>query len=557
MISRRTSAQAVAGTGRKLVLAGCDPFIAGGALLLAVTLHPGTVAAGDIFRLVGIAAIPTVAVMFPLVGAYDGTSMLKPVRWIARAWAAFLLVFAVMVVAVYLLKVGHELSRWVMLGWLGLTLSGMAALRLTVAAVLRRRYARKPATRLLLAGPLPSVLAFASHIDEHPDIGLGVAGFAFSDAAPSSHGPVPSVAIEELPEACVRLGIDRVVVCSGLGDRTLVQRVVRDLLPTAIPIQFAPDFEALPVFCLQPMELAGRPLLTLTGSPMGTRARALKWAEDKVLGALFLLLASPVMLAVAVLIKITSPGPVLFVQERHGLGGRVIRVFKFRSMRAARPGEGPASPSAALEPKRPDTEDASLAAVTRDGVDVGPVPLAEDGSDPGTPNPGTGIHRRRSRIEVTGTVDPDTRRTVRTPAPAPPTRAATGDARPDDFKQATKGDPRITPLGAFLRKSSLDELPQLLNVLRGDMSIVGPRPHALRHNEQFTGDIADLMRRHYVKPGITGLAQISGARGETRTVVDMRKRVQYDLEYIRTWSLWLDMRIIAMTLVKGFINRQP
>ncbi len=153
-------------------------------------------------------------------------------------------------------------------------------------------------------------------------------------------------------------------------------------------------------------------------------------------------------------------------------------------------------------------------------------------------------------------MDPDTGRTVRVDR-GPSPRSATGDATPDDFKQATKGDPRITPLGAFLRKSSLDELPQLLNVLRGDMSIVGPRPHAIRHNEQFTGDIADLMRRHYVKPGITGLAQISGARGETRTVVDMRKRVQYDLEYIRTWSLWLDLRIIAMTLVKGFINRQP
>ncbi|MFM2091364.1 MAG: GumD protein [Planctomycetota bacterium] len=554
MISRRTSAQGIAGNGRKLVMAGCDPFIAGGALLLAVMIHPGTVAATDLFRLIGIASIPTVAVIFPLMGAYDGTSALKPVRWIFRAWAAFLTVFALIVMTIYLLKVGHELSRWVMLGWLGLALSGMAALRLTVAAVLRHRYALRPATRLMLVGPVPSVLSFASHLDEHPDLGLGIAAFAFSDAAPSSRGPVPAVSIDELAGTCTRLAIDRVVLCTGMGDQSLIQRVVRDLLPTAVPIQFAPDFEALPVFCLQPMEMAGRPILTLTGSPMGARARALKWAEDKVLGALFLLIASPVMLVVAVLIKLTSPGPVLFVQERHGLGGRVIRVFKFRSMRAARPGEAPMAPSAALEPKVQAADGATLAAVTRDGIEVPPTPLAMDGSDAVGPGAGTGIHRRRSRVEVVGAVDPETRRTVRTPAP---TRAATGDAKPDDFKQATKNDPRITPLGAFLRKSSLDELPQLLNVLRGDMSIVGPRPHAIRHNEQFTGDIADLMRRHYVKPGITGLAQISGARGETRTVVDMRKRVQYDLEYIRTWSLWLDLRIIAMTLVKGFINRQP
>jgi putative colanic acid biosynthesis UDP-glucose lipid carrier transferase len=140
-----------------------------------------------------------------------------------------------------------------------------------------------------------------------------------------------------------------------------------------------------------------------------------------------------------------------------------------------------------------------------------------------------------------------------------PYRAADGsaDPTPDDFKQATVGDARITSIGNFLRKTSLDELPQFLNVLKGDMSIVGPRPHAIRHNQQFAGSIAELMRRHYVKPGITGLAQINGARGETRTINDMRRRVDMDLAYIRNWSLWLDLKIILLTPIRGFINQQP
>ena len=132
-----------------------------------------------------------------------------------------------------------------------------------------------------------------------------------------------------------------------------------------------------------------------------------------------------------------------------------------------------------------------------------------------------------------------------------------GDLNPDDFKQATSHDPRITPLGRFLRKTSLDELPQFLNVLTGDMSIVGPRPHAIRHNQMYTDNIGELMRRHYVKPGITGWAQINGARGETRTVADMRKRIELDLAYIRNWSIGLDLWIVTKTIFVGFINRQP
>ena len=118
-----------------------------------------------------------------------------------------------------------------------------------------------------------------------------------------------------------------------------------------------------------------------------------------------------------------------------------------------------------------------------------------------------------------------------------------------EFKQATKDDPRITRIGRILRRTSIDELPQLYNVLIGEMSIVGPRPHAIAHNYMFDGLIPLFWRRHTVKPGITGLAQVNGCRGETDTLEKMHKRIEYDLAYIEQWSLALDLKIILMTIV--------
>ena len=125
----------------------------------------------------------------------------------------------------------------------------------------------------------------------------------------------------------------------------------------------------------------------------------------------------------------------------------------------------------------------------------------------------------------------------------------------DTVTQAKRNDSRITPFGAFLRRTSLDELPQFLNVLRGDMSIVGPRPHAIAHNEEYRKLISGYMLRHKVKPGITGWAQINGWRGETDTLDKMQKRIEYDLNYIRRWSLWLDLKIVFLTVFKGFLNK--
>jgi putative colanic acid biosynthesis UDP-glucose lipid carrier transferase len=125
----------------------------------------------------------------------------------------------------------------------------------------------------------------------------------------------------------------------------------------------------------------------------------------------------------------------------------------------------------------------------------------------------------------------------------------------DRVEQARKNDPRVTRFGKFLRKSSLDELPQLFNVLKGEMSLVGPRPHALAHNQHYRERLDRYANRHCVKPGMTGWAQIKGFRGPTEDAEKMRKRVQMDLYYIENWSLWLDFKILALTPFVGFINR--
>ncbi|MFD2453203.1 exopolysaccharide biosynthesis polyprenyl glycosylphosphotransferase [Ideonella paludis] len=189
----------------------------------------------------------------------------------------------------------------------------------------------------------------------------------------------------------------------------------------------------------------------------------LKRASDLVLASLILVLISPVLLAVALGVKFSSPGPILFKQRRTGLDGEVIEVYKFRSMLS---------------------------------MDNGAV-----------------------------------------------------------VKQATRDDPRITKFGAFIRKTSLDELPQFVNVLQGRMSIVGPRPHAVAHNEQYRKIVRAYMARHKVKPGITGWAQVNGLRGETDTVDKMARRVEFDLEYLRNWSLGLDLLIIARTARMMFFDR--
>jgi exopolysaccharide biosynthesis polyprenyl glycosylphosphotransferase len=213
--------------------------------------------------------------------------------------------------------------------------------------------------------------------------------------------------------------------------------------------------------------MGGHTFLNVVDRPLREGRWAIKAIEDRVLGALILAMISPVLLAIAIAIKLDSPGPVFFRQKRYGYNNRLIEVWKFRSMYT-------------------NMTDANAEQLTR------------------------------------------------------------------------RNDPRITRLGAFLRRTSLDELPQFLNVLRGEMSIVGPRPHALSAkagNVLYQDAVKYYDARHRVKPGITGWAQVNGWRGETDTLEQITKRVEHDLYYIDHWSILLDLRIILRTILGGFTGR--
>lgn len=257
--------------------------------------------------------------------------------------------------------------------------------------------------------------------------------------------------------------IDRIYITLPMRYEKRIHELVTALSDTTCSVLLVPDVFTFKLLHSRASELNGIPLISIFDTPMLGVNALIKRAEDIILASLILLLISPLLLGLALAVKLTSRGPAIFKQRRYGIDGKPIEVWKFRSM-----------------------------TVTENGATI---------------------------------------------------------------TQATKNDSRLTPIGAFIRRTSLDELPQFINVLAGDMSIVGPRPHAIAHNEQYRKLILGYMLRHKVKPGITGLAQVNGWRGETDTLEKMEKRIEYDLEYIRGWSLWLDLKIVFFTIFKGFINR--
>lgn len=475
--------------------------------------------------------IPCTLVFFHIVDAYEVLERLSVRTWVERACLGQALVLCLFLLVAFLLKDTENFSRTVIIGWMTGSLLGMTLIRLALRQAARRRLAKGLGVELTaLVGQPRQVLTIANLIDREKPEGLMISVLVADGLVTHADAQVPVFPLADLGSVVATRHIDRVLICARLDDQRLIETVMRILLHRPVLVQLVPDLSTIPIFNLRQSEIAGQPALNLSGSPLSDGQRLVKQLEDLILGSLILVIISLPMLLIALVVKLTSRGPVLFAQERHGLGGKVIRVYKFRSMYADTAADPVSTNARASDPVRPSVPEyepgeADLGYETP-GSGLAHVVGSHSGSRPGHGSSGM---RRRQVSDIT----------------------------PDDFRQAQDNDPRITPFGRFLRRTSLDELPQFINVVRGDMSIVGPRPHAIRHNEQYRDSILDLMRRHYVKPGITGLAQIRGARGETRTVRDMRRRVHFDLDYIRRWSLLLDLWIIWRTLWVGFFNRQP
>ncbi|CAM5200270.1 Undecaprenyl-phosphate galactosephosphotransferase OS=Castellaniella defragrans (strain DSM/ CCUG 39792 / 65Phen) OX=1437824 GN=BN940_14946 PE=3 SV=1 [Castellaniella denitrificans] len=408
----------------------------------------------------GVVVMAVVVVLVQaLAGCYQSWRGVSLLRQLGRVYSAWLLALALLASLAVLLHVSGAYSRiWFVMA-AGLGGSFVTAFRLSMYLVLRRARARgQNLKRVVLIVSNQGAPAIQARVADLPEYGYHVAQVITLQSEPGWDA--------SLGAAVQAAGAHELWLCLPLEEGAAIRRIVRAVQNLLIDVRYIPDLGDMPLLNQQVGEVAGMLTLDLNRSPMVGPMRWIKRAEDLIVGGLLSILILPICLTIAVAVKLSSPGPVLFKQYRTGINGRRFKVYKFRSM---------------------------------------------------------SVHQES----------------------------------PDTVTQAFQGDPRITPLGAFLRRTSLDELPQFFNVLQGRMSIVGPRPHALAHNDHYKGLVESYMQRHKVKPGITGWAQVNGYRGETDTLDKMEKRVEHDLWYINHWSLGLDLKIIAMTVFKGFLNRQP
>ena len=427
---------------------------------------------------------PVIMICFAAAGAYQVPLTARLFEWWSTAFNGFVLFALTLISTIYMLKLEDLFPRLALGSWVICGAFGLLVLRgLFFVVISRSNRGNRLAMPVVLVGRLHLCVAMSAHFESLPGASMRVVGIATDD-----QGYFPSAlatsSIEDVARLAQEVGSSRVVICARPDESVVIDRVMTLLLSYPFEIDLVPDMSNLQLFCLQVENHGGVPFINLTGSPLSAHDLVVKRIEDVVISIIILILISWLLVIIAVMVKCLNPGPVFFVQNRHGLMGCTIRVIKFRTMTW--------NPAPAKKELAAETDQDSMM------------------------QPHTGL-----------------------------------------FRATVQGDVRVTAFGKFLRNTSLDELPQFFNVLEGSMSIVGPRPHARLHNLKYINEIPWLMRRHYVKPGITGLAQISGARGETRTSDDMQRRIAFDLQYIRSWSLWLDLQIIIQTIFKGFWNHQP
>ena len=396
---------------------------------------------------------------------WRGRAYTSSIKLIIQSW---MLTWMVLIVIAFIYKDTHNFSRYSVILWAIVTPLVFISYRLLIRIILARyREHSGNARNIAIIGAGKVGQHIASFIQSNHWLGYNIVAY-FDDNISLHNTDINNVNVigdlDQIADLAQTGLFDEIYICLPLRAELKIKKLLNQLTDTTITVKYIPDFFTFDLMHAKWSELNGVPVISVFDTPLGGRgAQIVKRLEDIVISNIIIILISPILLAIALGVKLSSPGPVLFKQKRYGMNGKEINVYKFRSMTTQDNGK--------------------------------------------------------------------------------------------NIKQAIKGDSRITPFGAFIRRTSLDELPQFFNVLQGKMSIVGPRPHAVAHNEEYRRLIPKYMQRHLVKPGITGWAQINGWRGETDTLEKMENRVNFDLHYINNWSLWLDIKIILITTVKGFIHK--
>ncbi|MGR8930935.1 MAG: undecaprenyl-phosphate glucose phosphotransferase [Gammaproteobacteria bacterium] len=408
-------------------------------------------------------AFEILAVVNNLYNVPRGVRFLYIIQGVTSSW--FASSFVVLLITNLDSFVAKEEMRALFI-WLLITPILILSWHLSVRTILRLlRIFGRNSRRAVIVGATSLGKDLAHIITHQAWMGFNLIGF-FDDRAKSNQR-CESVqlmgTVNDMVQMAKKNDLDVVFITLPMAAERRIKKILDQLSDTTTVVYFLPNLFVFDLLNAKVENFNGMPAISVFDTPHHGIDGFSKRFFDIVVASIILVIIAIPMLIIAIGIKLTSPGPVLFVQRRYGLRGEEILVWKFRTMQ-----------------------------------------VCENG---------------------------------------------------DDVKQATKNDTRVTSFGEFLRRTSLDELPQFINVLQGRMSIVGPRPHAVVHNEFYRRQIKGYMLRHNVKPGITGLAQIRGFRGETDTIEKMQARVRSDLEYIHSWSIWLDLEIFVYTIVKGFTNK--
>ncbi|WP_206996272.1 undecaprenyl-phosphate glucose phosphotransferase [Trinickia mobilis] len=418
-----------------------------------------------------------VIVFFPALGIYQSWRG-KPVRELLwRVAFGWLIVEGTGILMSFSAHRAEELSRLWLAFWAVATIALLLITKTLVYAILRqlrREGFNQKAVAVVSGRQYGQFLVEQMH--KRPDAGFSPvcifnedpgedAGIQGAGAPAAAAATVAGVPIEhdfaKLTKLVKSRAIRELWLALPISQERTIHKMVTEFKNDFVNIRFIPDVRSLSLFNHAVVDLLGVPAINLAASPI-TDVRILpKFVFDRLFALCALTALSPLMAAIAVMVKLSSPGPVFFRQKRKGIDGNEFEIYKFRSM--------------------------------------------------------------KMHAEKAGTVT-----------------------------QATKNDSRVTTLGRFLRRTSLDELPQFINVLKGEMSVVGPRPHALEHDDIYKDLVRGYMHRYRIKPGITGWAQINGYRGETDRIEKMMGRVKLDLYYMQHWTFWLDIKIVALTLWKGF-----